>query len=832
MSLFPIEETPITYADVMVPLAVPNLFTYKVPEDFVPFLEIGFRVIVPFGSKITTGIVAKIHDQAPAYKTKYIDNILDGRPVVSPQQIKLMHWMADYYMCTIGEVLIATLPAGMKISSDSKIQLHPDYDPEWSGVELNEKERLLVEHLLEQPHVDFKELPEIIGIKSPSKVIKSLVEKQAIILFEQVKDKYSPKKEKYVRLKEHWAEETALQQLFGLLEKKEKQQEVIMRYLQAVNIFDQPELNEIGLSKKSLTAQEVSPSAIKTLVKNQILEEFNVEISRIGHTSKTIPDQVELTPAQQKAKAEINQGFENNQPVLLHGITGSGKTELYISMIQEALDSGVQVLLALPEIALTTQIVDRLSKYFGDQMGVYHSKYSDNERVEVWKGVVNGTIQFVVGVRSSLLLPFDHLGLIIVDECHETSFKQYDPAPRYYGADLALVLGHLHQARLVMGSATPSFEQFYLAEKGKYKLVQLTERFGQAQLPEIQLVDISRERKAKTMQGPYSSVLVKALEEALKKGEQAIIFQNRRGYAPVLICEDCGTVHQCPNCAVSLTKHQFQNELKCHYCGYKAAVPHECFACGSKDLVDQGFGTQKLEESLQQIFPEISIQRMDLDTTRNKYSYQTIIDDFEKQKIQVLIGTQMVTKGLDFEGVSLVGIVDADRMLGFPDFRSNERAYQMMTQVGGRAGRRAERKGKVIIQSRDLAQATLHTVVEQNYTGLYKNEIAEREEFHYPPFRRLIKIVVKHREERVCQQAAVYLNAVLQEWLGTHRALGAQSPAVSKIRNEYIREIIVKLERENIDLKKAKRLMQQAIIETEKQAAFKKVRIYCDVDPY
>ncbi|BDC98905.1 replication restart helicase PriA [Persicobacter psychrovividus] len=832
MSLFDTPKSPAHYADVILPVAVPKLFTYEIPPNMVGFLSVGFRVIVPFGSKITTGIINKLHQNPPKYNTKFIDNILDNEPIVSPVQIQFMRWMASYYLCTIGEVLKAVLPSGMKISSESRVQLHPDFDLETTEEPLNEREQLLLAHLSQHPHVDMKEVPKIIGVKQYAPHIKSLIEKQAIIIFEHVKEKYNPKKEKRVRLKAHWAEETALNQLFGLLEKKQKGLECVMRYLQSVNIFDHPELNNVGLEKKALVAQNVSASSIKTLVKNQIMEEFEVQVSRLGRDQ--IPDRstITLTEAQEKAKAEIIEGMGSGKPVLFHGITGSGKTEIYIDLIQQALEAGTQVLLMLPEIALTTQIVDRLAHYFGEQMGIYHSKYSDQERVEVWNGVVNGQIQFVVGVRSSLLLPFDNLGLIIVDESHEISYKQHEPNPRYYAADAALILAHLHHCPIIMGSATPSFEQLFLAQEKKYHLVQLTERFGDAQLPKMQLVDISRERKKKTMVGDYSSVLINAIKETVGKGEQVIIFQNRRGYAPILICEDCGTSHQCPNCAVSLTLHQHRNELICHYCGHQDKVPMDCFACGSVKLSTQGFGTQKLEEDLQNIFPDYSIQRMDLDTTRNKNSYQVIIDDFEQQKIDILIGTQIVTKGLDFGGVTLVGVVDADRMLRFPDFRANERAYQMITQVGGRAGRRASQQGRVIIQTRQTDQDVLQKVIQQDFKGLFKQELAERLEFQYPPFRRLIKITIKNPDEQVCQQAALYLNAVLEEWIGKQRVLGAQTPYISKIRNLFLREITIKIEREGVDLKRVKSLIQQAVIETYAQKAFAKTHIISDVDPY
>ena len=683
-------------------MPVPQYYTYRVPAHWNEEVFAGKRVIVQFGpKKILTGIVVHVHQDPPAtHEAKSILDVLDSHPVLHPVQLKLFKWIAQYYMCAEGQVLQVALPSGLKLSSQSRIQMHPEFNKESCPYPLDDRELMLLQALEHNGTLDYAMATDAIGSKSLHKIIKSLLVKKAILLFEEVKEKYQPKKERRVRLSADLNSSAALEAQFDLLKKKPKQTEVLLKYLQQVQVLSNPDINREGLSKATLLAGGVSASSLKTLVKNQVMEEFEVVVSRFQSTdnSGTAGQDLVLTAQQKEARNNILSGFEQNETVLFHGITGSGKTEIYIDLIKQVLSNDMQVLYLLPEIALTTQIVGRLHKIFGNTMGVYHSRFSDNERVEVWRGILEGKFSFIVGVRSAVFLPFDNLGLIIVDEEHELSYKQFDPAPRYHARDVALVLSRMHHAKTLLGSATPSLESFYHAQKGKYALVSLDYRYQKVALPVYRLVDTAKERLKKQMTGVFTSEMISNLEAVLENGRQAIIFQNRRGYAPYLKCQTCGYTPQCPNCAVTLTYHLHYNQLRCHYCGYKQKMADSCSQCESKDLQLVGYGTEKIEEDLRQIFPDARIQRMDLDTTRRKYSYQQIIDRFEEGGIDILIGTQMVSKGLDFGKVDLVGVLDIDRIMHFPDFRSFERAFQLITQVGGRAGRRSG-KGLVLVQT-------------------------------------------------------------------------------------------------------------------------------------
>jgi len=828
------ESTRTTYfADVVLPVPIPKMFTYRIPQELNNSLELGSRVIVQFGSrKILTGIIGRIHETPPEkYEAKYILELLDIEPVMHEEQIKLMQWIADYYMCTIGEVLNVALPSGLKLSSESRVQLHPHFDYYESEITFSDQETILLEALEKNESLTYSEVSKLLNLKTVYSLIKSLVMKEAVIIFEEVKEKYKPRKEKRIRLANELAQDKSqLETVFEGIANKPKQEEVLLHYLQNVPVYNSPELNNKGLAKSSFTELGLSTSSIKTLIKNGILEEFEIIISRFTDYNHSLKE-ITLSEIQEAAKEQIHAQFAKKDTVLLHGITGSGKTEIYINLIKEALESGNQVLYLLPEIALTTQIVVRLQKVFGDKMGVYHSKFSDNERVEVWKGVLSGRYQFVIGVRSSIFLPFDNLGLIIVDEEHESSYKQYDPAPRYNAKDVAQVIAKQQHAKVLLGSATPSIESYHLAQEGKYGLVTLTERYGEGQLPKFEIADITRERAKKTLKGEFSSVLIEAIENTLNNGEQVIIFQNRRGYSPYITCEQCGEIPKCTNCAVSLTYHQYKSEIKCHYCGYKEPMPSSCEACGSTALKTMGFGTEKLEEDLSLIFPQAKIQRMDLDTTRRKHSYENIISDFESGHIDILVGTQMVSKGLDFDKVNLVGIVDIDRMLHFPDFRSFERTFYLSTQVSGRAGRR-DKRGLVVIQTRNTKQPILEDITQNRYEAFFNKEIADRNEHRYPPFTRLIKVVIKHKDPRIAQTAAYKLGNLLVEQLGKSRVLGPEEPVISKIRNEYLREIWIKLERSKINLTKAKSVISDLALEVSNYKDLKGSRIVFDVDPY
>jgi primosomal protein N' (replication factor Y) (superfamily II helicase) len=825
------EERITLFADVILPLALPRLYTYRIPYELNNAIKVGARVIVQFGKKkILTAIVSKIHTDAPSiYTAKYIIELLDEEPLLNTFQLQLYQWMAEYYMCSLGEVMNAALPSGLKLTSESKIQLNPDFNRE--DLLFSEKEELIINVLKSKDSLTYDEVAVILGQKSINLIIKSLLAKEKIILYEEVKEKYIPKKIKKIRLANQFESKAKLQELFNLLEKKPKQTEVVLKYLKQVPVFTNAELNQNGLDKSSFVKILESPSALDTLVKNRIFEEFNIQISRFGEEDMTkVIGEVHLTNAQQEAKQQTLELFKTKEVVLLHGITGSGKTEVFIELIKNAMEGGSQVLYLLPEIALTTQIVARLQKVFGDKMGVYHSKFSDNERVDVWKGIMSGRFSFIVGVRSSVFLPFDNLGLIIIDEEHETSYKQYDPAPRYHARDTSILLAKLHNAKTILGSATPSIESYYNANSGKWGMVKMTSRFGNAQLPEIILVDTRRARKLKIMRNDFSEDLIFELKNCLQRKEQAILFQNRRGYAPYLSCEACAHIPKCENCSVSLTFHMHTNDLHCHYCGHFEKVPATCPACGLAKIKAVGFGTEKLEDDIKLFLPEANVQRMDLDTTRKKNSYQKILSEFESGKTNILVGTQMISKGLDFDKVSLVGIFDADRMIHFPDFRSYERSFQMLTQVSGRAGRR-EKTGKVIIQTSDTEQSILQKVIKNDYDGLYREEILEREKFHYPPFTRMIKVTFKDPEKTKAEKGAGELAAALTRELGSKRILGPEAPVIDRIRNYFLMDIFIKLERDKINLKAVKDIIMRVNQEFLLEKEYKSSWIVVDVDP-
>lgn len=829
------QEWQTLFADVLLPVPIPKSFTYRIPRELASLASIGSRVIIQFGrKKILTGVIANIHNKPPeVYEAKYILELLDEFPIMVPVQLKLLYWIADYYMCTIGEVLNAALPSGLKLSSQSNIQVHPDFDLRQSDYDFSEKEIRLLEALQHRLTLSYDETAEVLQQKSIYPTIKSLLQKEAILLFEQVKEKFKPKKVSKIRLDLSFLEDSqGLDRLFEKLGKRPKQVEILLKYLQEVPVFNYPEKNMAGLDKKVISQANLSQSALKTLIKNNILQSFDEVVSRFDHFDQKIEKTaINFSTDQQQAKEEILTQFDSHDIVLLQGVTGSGKTEIYIDLIKQNIENGNQVLYLLPEIALTTQIVKRLLKVFGSQMGVYHSKYSDNERVEVWNGIITGRFNFVVGVRSSVFLPFDNLGLVIIDEEHDFSYKQFDPAPRYQARDLAMVLASFHHAKVLQGTATPSIESYFLANEKKYGLVKLASRYGDGSMPAFHIVDVLRERKKKTMRDDFSPQLLSALEKALDVGEQAIIFQNRRGYSPFIACEDCNWIPKCEQCSVSLTYHMYIHQMRCHYCGYQEKPKAACPACGSTKLNTIGFGTEKLEEDLKKIFPEARIRRMDLDTTRSKYSYQELIDDFEKGETDILVGTQMLSKGLDFDKVNLVGILDADRMVHFPDFRAIEKTFQLITQVSGRAGRRAK-KGEVYLQTAQPDHPLWTKIVNYDYHKMYFDELVERKQFKYPPFVRLIKLIVKHKSKSVSQKGAMDLYNLVSGKIGKSRAFGPTEPVISKIRNQYIHEILIKIERQGVNLKGVKNEIRKCMITVETDQQFKGIRIIIDVDTY
>ena len=812
-------------------MPIAKYFTYRIPEFTAGKIDIGFRVIVEFGRKVLTAIVWDIHNEAPeAYTPKFILDVIDDTPVISGQSRDLFDWLARYYMCTPGEVMNAGLPTGLKLSSESKIQLHPDFDLDTSAQGFSDKELMLIKSLEFDKSLTYPEAARILSLKNLYHILKSLINKKAIIIYEEIRERYKPKKEVRVRLiRQYLDDESRMEALFENLERHPKQLDLIMRYMHLVPVYEHPESNDNGVSKQKLMATGLSASSYKTLIRNGIFEEFFIIIPRFKLPDLKTSD-FELSDLQEVARTSILEAFQKHNAVLFHGITGSGKTEIYIRLIREQLKARKQVLYLLPEIALTTQIVERLLKVFGNQMGVYHSKYSDNERVEVWKGVLDGSINFVVGVRSSIFLPFNDLGLVIVDEEHETSYKQLDPAPRYHARDVGLFLAQLHQAHALLGSATPSLESYYLAQQGKYGYVSLDKRYGKSVLPEIRLVNMRQERKNKTLKGNFSGVLLQELQETTKAGKQSLLFQNRRGYSPFVICQHCGWIPQCEQCAVSLTYHMYNDELRCHYCGYKTYIPTLCKACGSTQIHTVGFGTEKIEEELKLLLPDAKTRRMDLDTTRSRYSYQQIISSFDRGDMDILVGTQMITKGLDFGNVMMVGIMDADQILNYPDFRSVEKAYQMMSQVSGRAGRR-DKQGLVLVQTSNPEHPVFEQVIKNDYPGMARREFEERKRFHYPPFYRLIEIIVKHKEKEKSHQLAAALAIEIRKGLPSDMVLGPEEPLIGKIRNEFLQHILIKLPRDKVNLSYVKEYLGKTALAINSLKAFRSGKIVFNVDP-
>lgn len=818
-----------TYAEVILPLPLHGTFTYHIPPELISKAKIGSRTIVQFGAKkVYTGIIFKIHDQQTnSLKPKELLDILDDQPIVNQVQLDFFTWMANYYMCSIGEVINAALPSALKLSSQSYVGINPTV--EFEDLELSDREWSLLS-TLKGNELSMNDVGLHLGLKHPQRFIKELSEKGYVDLFEKIKDRYQPKKEKRIRISPTFETETTLEDLLKKLETKTKQIEVLLAYLRHVPLLEDQKANAEGVSKSVLLKEEISKSSLITLIKNKVFIEWEVIVSRLEKAENTKSGTITLSEVQAVVKEDLTASFQQHRSVLLHGATGSGKTEIYISLIQDQIKQGKQVLYLLPEIALTTQIIARLHKIFGNTFGVYHSRYSDNERVEVWQKVLNQEYHFVVGVRSSVFLPFKNLGLIIVDEEHEPSYKQFEPAPRYHARDAAHYLATLHDSKVLLGTATPSLESYQNTIEGKFGMVELSERFGSASDPEILFVDLTKERKQRRIKGNFSSVLVEAIETSLQRKEQVILFQNRRGYASFITCQNCGNIPKCANCSVSLTYHQFNNKLVCHYCGFNQPMISDCNSCGSHDLKNVGFGTEELEEELQILFPNAIIQRMDLDTTRSKYGYQRIIEDFEEGNIDILVGTQMVSKGLDFDHVNLVGIFDTDRMIHFPDFRSHERAYDLIMQVSGRAGRKSEH-GKVIIQTNDPGQPLLEKVRSGIYKHFFQWESLERERFGYPPHTRLIKIIFKHRDKTVCFNGATFYIKELRKNMGNQRLIGPVEPVIGKIRNLYHYEILLKLDKKGIKLSAVKEYLWACEKMIHQLPAFKSLGVVFDVDP-
>ncbi len=811
------------FIDVILPIPIQKTFTYSVTQFEYEFLKKGMRVAVSFGkTKMYTGLVFNLHQIPPeTYDAKEILQILDNKPIVTEHQLKHWEWISTYYMCGLGDVYRAALPSAFLLESETIIFKNESFDNKYI---LNDEEFLIYEALQHQSQLTIHQVVDILGKKKVLPIINELIQKSAVYIKEEIYEQYKPKLIKYVRLSNNYNSENSLELLMNELSRATKQREVIMTFFQ------------LSASKKPIKVKDLekvsgaSSSIIKALEVKGVLEFYFIKTDRISYKGETSALK-KLNNYQKQALKEIKISFTTKDVILLHGITSSGKTEVYTKLIQETLDSGKQALFLLPEIALTTQIISRLQNYFGNQISVFHSKYSMNERVEVWNNVLENKpkAQIILGARSSIFLPFNNLGLVVVDEEHETSYKQFEPSPRYNARDAAIVLSHLHQGKILLGSATPSLETYFNASENKYGLVELNRRFGDVKLPKIELIDIKEKQRKREMTGHFSDTLLKQIQEELEENKQIILFQNRRGFSPIVECSTCGVSPQCPNCDVSLTFHKFKHELKCHYCNYLRAMPNSCGACGSNNLSTKGFGTEQIELELKKIFPDYSIGRMDLDTTRGKYGYQKIIGAFEAKEIDILVGTQMLSKGLDFENVSLVGILNADMMLNFPDFRAHERAFQLMVQVSGRAGR-SKKQGKVMIQTYNPYHQILQQVSITDYTTMYKEQMQDRWQYHYPPYYRLIKITLKHKDYQKTETGVNWLVRALQNVFGEN-VLGPSSPAVSRIRNQYIKNVMIKIPPKQ-SIVKTKHEIIKVKNSFQSISDFRPIRFIIDVDAY
>ena len=825
------------FADVILPLPIEARFTYRVPQVLNGKIAFGMRVIVPFGSnKLYAAIVEKVHENAPKqFSVKYILDVMDERPVVSEAQYRLWQWMADYYMCTIGEVMAASLPSALRLASETKVKIHPEFDGDVSV--LTPYELKVMELLIHRETMTVAEVGKSLQIAKVLPIIKSLVDKHTLITDEEIRNPYKPKKETVVRIAPPFNEESAFMELLDKLNAKastSQQADTLLGFMMLTRKDGRYHFDAAVPKTDLVKSEHASQSSLQTLLKKGVLLSEERVISRLVDFSSENAGEVRLSAPQEQAYQEIKHNFETFAVTLLHGVTGSGKTEIYIKMIDEVLKQGKQVLYLLPEIALTSQIVNRLRKYFGDKVGVYHSRFNEYERVEIWNRVLSGgeadstsKYQLILGARSSLLLPYKNLGLIIVDEEHDGSYKQIDPAPRYHARDAAVMLAQIHGAKTLLGTATPSLETYFNVQLHKFGLVELMQRYAESHLPDIYTVNMNLATKRHEVQGLFSNFLIEQMAAALERNEQVILFQNRRGYAVRMICHTCESMPKCQYCDVTLTYHKKTNLLKCHYCGYAIEVPHECPTCHSTDIEMKGFGTEQVEDTLAQIFPEARIVRMDTDTTRSKNAYQQIITDFEEHKTDILVGTQMVTKGLDFDRVSVVGILNADALISFPDFRAFERAFQLLSQVSGRAGRK-EVPGKVVIQTFQPNHPALKYVESNDFAAMYQSQIAERQQFCLPPIIRMVKITLKHPEEQTVLTAAIQLQGMLRE-VFAGQVMGPVAPLVSRIQNYYLQDFWIKLSRDH-SLAARKRQLAEVLSQFQQLPSFKKVRCVVTVD--
>ena len=817
------------FAEVLLPLPLYSTFTYHIPDEMPQAPAVGSRVLVPFGrKKFYTAIVTMIHGNKPeGYEVKDILTMLDDAPILRHPQLKLWEWISEYYLCSPGDVYKAAVPSGLKVESETFVSADPDYE-ETSADELSERERIILDFTASRDRVQLAELSRATGFKNVEAIVSRMLDKGAVFVAERVVNNYRPLTETCVTLACNHGDNDALHHFFDLVGRSKKQEALLLAFLDLSHWLKKSDPIEVP-KKALLERADAGQSAFKAALDKGIFRVYKKEINRFASIGNARADLPALSDEQSRAFHEILDSFRQHSVTLLHGVTSSGKTAVYMHLIAEALRLRKQVLYLVPEIALTTQLTKRLQRVFGNSLLIYHSKFSDNERVDIWKRLLHSSEPCVViGVRSSVFLPFSSLGLVIVDEEHDASYKQQDPAPRYNGRNVAMVLAQMHGAKTLLGSATPAIESYYNATTGKYGLVSLLTRYEDIELPSVEIIDTKQARKKREMSGTFTGRLLGLVRETVKDGNQAILFQNRRGYAPMVTCKQCGWVPKCENCDVSLTYHKHLRTLSCHYCGFSVTLPDICPACKQPTIEIVGYGTERIEDDIDGLFPESKILRMDLDTTRNKNSYERIIDDFSSRKADILVGTQMVTKGLDFDGVSIVGILNADTMINFPDFRSHERAFCMMEQVAGRAGRKS-RRGQVVIQTSQPENPVIRYVAGHDYLGFYREELADRERFHYPPFTKIINIFLKHRDDSVLTEMSVRYSNMLRQ-VFAHRVLGPEAPMVARVQNLYIRQIVLKMEN-GASMPKVKRILRN-IYENmlSVDTRMKSTIIYYDVD--
>jgi primosomal protein N' (replication factor Y) len=814
------------FAEVILPLSLAKTFTYSISEAEYNYIKKGMRIAVPFGkSKIYTALVVEIHQNKPIlYEAKEIHQILDENPIVNEIQISHWQWISSYYMCAIGDVYRGAMPSAFLLESETVISQKGDGFVDEST--LTDDEFLIYQALQQQSSLKVQDIISILNKKNIFPVIQKLIDKNILVLQEEMLESYKPKLVRYIRLHSKYESNQGLGELLESLKSANKQKEVVLSYFQ----LSATDKNPITV-KKLVEVAGSSSAIVKALLEKEIFEDYFTQEDRVNFKGKSREGELQLSEAQQNAFAGIKESFTKKEVTLLHGVTSSGKTEIYIKLIEEYLLTGKQVLYLLPEIALTTQLVGRLRAHFGNKVAVFHSKYNNNERVEVWNQVLQNSekAQIVIGARSALFLPFADLGFVIVDEEHEQTFKQIDPAPRYHARDAAVVLASFYKAKVLLGSATPSIETYFNAVSEKYGLVEIKERYGKVMMPDIELVDLKDKYFRKRMKGHFSDTLIERITEAIAVGEQVILFQNRRGYSPVVECMTCGHVPHCQQCDVSLTYHKHKNQLRCHYCGYSIAKPTHCHSCSSVELTTKGFGTEQIQQELTTLFPDSKIGRMDQDTTRGKFGFEKIIDSFKNREIDILVGTQMLAKGLDFDNVSLVGIMNADNMLYHPDFRAFERSFQMMTQVSGRSGR-SEKQGKVIIQTYNPEHNTIQQVTRNDYVGMYKEQLYDRQIYKYPPYFRIVKITLKHRDFDKLKEGAMWLYQVISQNLSIP-VLGPEEPAINRIRNEYIRTIIIKIPT-SISIVSTKNMVQKMLNSFDSVAQYRAIKVSINVDFY